>query len=57
MLCVNQHRDDVLTISRLEDTSTREFGEIIEYSGHKFIVYYITDKVIKAVKITDKRSY
>lgn len=56
MSCINKHRDDVLTISQLEDTSKHEFGEVIDYLGEKFIVYYITDEIIKAVKMTDKRN-
>lgn len=56
MLCVNRVSEDILMISQIEDTCNREFGEIIEYYGEKFIVYYITNDFVQAVKVTDKRK-
>lgn len=56
MSCINRTNEDVITISRMEDTSVREFGERIKYLGDEFIVYYISEEIIKAVKLVDKRQ-
>lgn len=56
MSCINVLREDIVSINRIEDTNVREIGDIIEYLGDKFIVYYITNEIVKAVKMTDRRN-
>ncbi|WP_193635337.1 hypothetical protein [Bacillus paranthracis] len=56
MGCINVLREDIVSINRIEDTNVREIGDIIEYLGDKLIVYYITNEIVKAVKMTDRRN-